>query len=806
MRLGTILLLMVITGCGSSTGTDSISSHAPINAGAFPDCLTCHSSKQPSFDPTLTNSTGTAGKHVTHVTKRGIACVRCHLNYTGQATHMNSTMDTPDTAVSLVSFDSANPNGRWINDTGPHKGKCSSLVCHGTDTPDWYGTGWSMPDCSTCHIDSLDPLVTNGSGTAGKHIAHVTDGGFACVTCHSIYTAQTSHMNGTLDTPNPAIQLVYFFDSINPNGQWIDVTRSCSNVYCHSIAQTTTGGLLTVNSDNYKTPAWGGSLDTTCTGCHSGDSAASAKMNSGSHSKHVVSSDYDCSKCHNQTVSNSRTISNTALHVNKLVDIAFDAATNPIGAATYNGNSSPVAKTPGIGFSNCSNTYCHSDGTSVTTMAIPPNSSPVWSTTAVPLACNACHGNPPSYPQMTPEGVVNPKANAHGYHSLAITKFPSPGCQGCHYTTTTNGNTITNPSNHVNGQYDVVVMPGTVNFIYTPDPGGIGGYCTNVTCHGSFPNESFWGRYQAYIPAITITNGPGCYEASFSVTSMLNTSYPVQYLWDFGGGQTETGSSGLPIVTAGAHNYLTGAPRTITITGRDSSQRSFKKSQTFTPQPVGNKLPYANWEVTKNRYTVTVKDLSFDEDFDTCGNSLPGSIAIAWGDYFKTILNRPIDLTNPPSNKNYTFVYYEDPTISSDKTYTITHTIVDYAGAQASNSPQTKSVAVPGQTVISGRITRSDNGAAVAGVTVDLKYLQQCWITSNYISFATATTDASGLYSFSGQNYQTTYYCGNTLVLVYPYKKASLRIEPRLSDVHTFSPAYQDVAINRNDVNFTASP
>ena len=41
---------------------------------------------------------------------------------------------------------------------------------------------------------------------------------------------------------------------------------SCSNVYCHSIAQTATGGALTGLAGEYKTPTWG--TDVACGDCH----------------------------------------------------------------------------------------------------------------------------------------------------------------------------------------------------------------------------------------------------------------------------------------------------------------------------------------------------------------------------------------------------------------------------------------------------------------------------------------------------------------------------------------------------------
>jgi hypothetical protein len=109
-----LLVLAIIAGCGSSPGPDSISSHKPLSAGVFPDCLACHSSAQPSFDPVRTNGDGTAGKHKAHVADGGIPCIKCHYQYTDQATHMNGRMDTSNPAVHLVNFDATNTSGSWV--------------------------------------------------------------------------------------------------------------------------------------------------------------------------------------------------------------------------------------------------------------------------------------------------------------------------------------------------------------------------------------------------------------------------------------------------------------------------------------------------------------------------------------------------------------------------------------------------------------------------------------------------------------------------------------------------------------------
>ena len=114
---------------------------------------------------------------------------------------------------------------------------------HGTDSlfSRAAGTGTTISRCTQCHNASvspgLDPLLTNGSGTAGKHVRHVQVRGIDCERCHNGYFSTATHMDGALDTENAAVQVVYF-DFVNPSGAWInDVgpgTGTCSLLYCHN--------------------------------------------------------------------------------------------------------------------------------------------------------------------------------------------------------------------------------------------------------------------------------------------------------------------------------------------------------------------------------------------------------------------------------------------------------------------------------------------------------------------------------------------------------------------------------------------
>jgi len=259
------------TGTGSCSGVACHGNETldwyGTNTWTLPACTTCHASSfSAALDPTVTNGTPPAGRHVKHVTSRDIDCERCHDNYPSSLTHTNGALDTTDPAVSLVRFNIVGPAASWTSDTGAGTGNCASVSCHASNTLGWYGTGtWTLPpNCTTCHSSSyssvLDPLATNGTDTDGKHVNHVTNSFIPCSKCHYNYPSKTSHANGSMDTPDPAVLLVYF-DATNPTGTWTNdtgpETGTCSALFCHGT----------------ENPAWYGLAGVsfpTCAACHSG--------------------------------------------------------------------------------------------------------------------------------------------------------------------------------------------------------------------------------------------------------------------------------------------------------------------------------------------------------------------------------------------------------------------------------------------------------------------------------------------------------------------------------------------------------
>jgi hypothetical protein len=219
-------LAIIAAGCGSGTGPDSLSSRQAVGGGAVQSCTAkCHNSTSTiSPDPVVTNGSGTRGKHIAHVQNTGIPCEKCHDEYLNAPSHLNGRLDTPDPAVLVVYFDATNPTGTWINDTGAAAGSCASLLCHGTDTLDWYGTGTAnFQNCGACHAVSIGARrrVAGAQGDFGGNASvvshHVTTTGDPvreqCLVCHD----QSTHTAGTVRLRNADTGASIAFDALVPS-------------------------------------------------------------------------------------------------------------------------------------------------------------------------------------------------------------------------------------------------------------------------------------------------------------------------------------------------------------------------------------------------------------------------------------------------------------------------------------------------------------------------------------------------------------------------------------------------------------
>lgn len=440
------------------------------------------------------------------------------------------------------------------------------------------------------------------------------------------------------------------------------------------------------------------------------------------------------------------------------------------GGGAYDGRTllSPYSYVPTNGTTittsgamTCSNIYCHSNGTSVTTGVTPGGTSPSWGT-AGPVACNTCHGYPPQYAQD------QPKSNSHTVHMEQLQQVPGFSCGTCHYTTTTDGSAISDYVSHVNMQYDVNPAPD-VYFDYVYDKGG--GKCLNIACHGGGQHPGFsnvWGGVTLDVGIST--SYPGCYQVNFSGAVTGGTG-PYAFFWEFGDDTTGTGA----LVS---HTYSGSGPYFPKLTVADANNHVGTRTIQVTPI-VANILPVAAKSISAAAKTVTLTDLSYDTDYNLCGHSGPGSITIVWGDGTPAV-TQPLDLTNSPSNAVFTHTY----TCSGTCTFTIQHSVKDNSNAGPVYSGNVQ-VTVPVPLNISGRVLHAD-GTPFSGVTLQLRS-----VTGNILRYQ-KTADVNGNYSFTGVNPS---YCNYNLT---PSKAGY---------TGTFSPAsVQNFCTSMNNADFTGNP
>jgi len=454
-----LALLFVIAGCNNSGhGPDSLFNHKPGIRQPASACTGCHNATSSvAPDPLVTNGSGTYGKHVKHVQERRIACERCHVNYISAPTHMNGTLDTGNPAVNVVNMGIVGPVGLWTNDTGTGTGSCAGIACHGNATLDWYGTTpWTLPACTVCHTSAfstaLDPEVTNGNPPAGRHVKHVTSRSIACERCHYDYPSASTHANGVLDTPDPAVNIVRF-NIVGPAASWTNDTGAqtgdCATVACH--ASNTLSW--------YGTGTW--TLPAACTTCHSSSYASvldpvatNGSGLAGKHGKHVTSYSMACSKCHlNYQAKTSHTNGTMDTPDPSILLVYFDS-TNPTG--TWTNDTGPQTGT-------CSSMYCH----------IPPD--PDWYGLAgVSLPpCSVCHVNVmgPRRAILGPGGDFGQNASVKSHHVSGGNDPISTQCMVCH-----------DMSQHMGGTVRVMNADNGLVITYDPaSPSTLEPFC--LSCH-----------------------------------------------------------------------------------------------------------------------------------------------------------------------------------------------------------------------------------------------------------------------------------------------------------------------------------
>ncbi|MBI5847465.1 MAG: CxxxxCH/CxxCH domain-containing protein [Nitrospirae bacterium] len=234
-------------------------------------------------------------------------------------------------------------------------------------------------------------------------------------------------------------------------------TLQCSNIYCHSTGQGSSGGVL-VGGD-YKTPSWTGSV--VCGDCHK------LVMDSGSHTAHIGAPlSKTCSECHKNAGEG------TALHANAIIEVAFNA--DPFSnSASY----SQSPNTPGNGYGTCATVYCHSIGQGNGGTALVSGTSdykaPAWGGTAV---CGSCH-----------DAVM--ASGSHTTH-LAVAGY---NCATCH--TNAGSGTAKHADGIIDTTFNAAQAGGAGSYSQDGTPGNGYGTCSTVYCHGTISPQ--WGANTA---------------------------------------------------------------------------------------------------------------------------------------------------------------------------------------------------------------------------------------------------------------------------------------------------------------------
>jgi len=371
--------------------------------------------------------------------------------------------------------------------------QCKNNYCHGqfvstttsnntigiSSVPVWGG---SMPldpgtKCRTaCHN------ISTGTVSGASHRKHVSTYPYTCDYCHydtasSTYTIRYSshHVNGKVDWDFNEGKSPLILASSKYKGEVEGSTGTagtytgynCTNFYCHSNATPIQGTL------SYSSATWGTTL-TCSTGCHSSVGTGGGTNLSMAHKKHTSTSPvsdaygYKCYRCHKETVKleSISEINFSSHHVNGNKTVAFSTHN------AYAGYNSTVYR--------CTNTYCHSAGTTTWNNGT-PTSSVLWTSTGGVIGCNSCHRGPDlSGPNYTYSNGGKP--NAHQGHTAYR-------CNTCHYSVMTSTWSIAFATAHVNNVYDSTPM-APYSFSYkaatTPAPSR----CDNISCHGN--NYALW--------------------------------------------------------------------------------------------------------------------------------------------------------------------------------------------------------------------------------------------------------------------------------------------------------------------------
>jgi len=481
--------------CASACHTSTVVNGGTWNAGATLACDACHyyEATPTSANNTLAGTKGLTGTHPKHFDANK-TCADCHAVPSVVNGHI-SVAATGTDAQKIQGMAVATQNEAAIlatvgNGNGAANATCA-LVCHNPSATTYSAT-WTVPNavgCAFCHSDT-DPATKLHT----SHLSSSTAYGktIVCTECHVDNGAITAHLNGVVDVTGSLI---------STTTPYVNSATTCTNT-CHQNGRA--GAPVAAVNWNMAAKA-----PVDCAICHAQQPAT------GSHGKHLAAiknpaasttAKIDCASCHDTTVEGA---SATAQHLDFNIDVLETAADPTVPG--YTQNKAPL----GSAFEKCSNSSCHTDGTTAT-----PVTTPFWGD-GTGANCTACH---------TTMSTNGPASGSHGQHMTSALVTTTVACTDCHATGTDPVTNIQPAAGHRDGNIDTNVA---LKYAQTPLTGPFtdkligSGFvsCEAASCHdnglGAKIKTPAWGVTPAPA-ACTICHlaAPGTASHSFHLSAI----------------------------------------------------------------------------------------------------------------------------------------------------------------------------------------------------------------------------------------------------------------------------------------------
>jgi len=497
-----------------------------------------------------------SGSHIQHVQTNQFDCVRCHsATVSGWRTILNPAVHSNNYVN--IDFDSVNPSGTYNGLTtiaktpGSPYQACTNLYCHssvqgngGTGAGAYATAVWGSSgtgDCGTCH--GADSTGRGWWLTTGSHYKHIAaPNSFVCDKCHSGGGANNEIRHADkLIWISMTIGGTYSLGASHAPGSGYG---TCSGVSCHGSGM----------------PMWGSSGSASCGSCHAVNSSLA-----GQHSNHWATAGnspgwstinlssastymFGCGVCHMTPPSTHS--GGWASPGTRTAEVSFSGFAGGVytgGAVQYTDGSFKYTN------GSCAAVYCHSRGWSTTGggQTQPVWSSFNWQTSRGGFAanqCSFCHGAKSGSGPTMDTSRHRTHWGTYGF-----------SCELCHIGTTSDGVSIADKSQHVDGNKDVTFnswvsysgapswsnpacsaiychsagggAPGRVIPVWTSIPTGD---CGN--CHGVSATTAPWSTRHAQHVNNTATQGYkfACATCHYSVVTLTADSTVVPGISTFG--------------------------------------------------------------------------------------------------------------------------------------------------------------------------------------------------------------------------------------------------------------------------------